>query len=121
MGLSGLVVQASALREAARSLGAIVKQAAEGLGVDRHLYALKCIWHETASAEAPLPDLFADRGWEVSATSSCHQGQTAVARESRGSNHSFWMCAQALNHTTISTSNCGNPVRPAVREPHIVT
>lgn len=69
-----------ALRAAVDSLAKLVKLAAAGHGVDRHLYALHAIHKRSAAADAPLPALFADAGWAE------------------------------LNHTTISTSNCGNPV-----------
>lgn len=69
-----------ALRAAVDSLAKLVKLASCGLGVDRHLYALHSIWKRSAADGAPLPALFADAGWA------------------------------ALNHTTLSTSNCGNPV-----------
>ena len=72
----------AALEGAVASLAALVKLAAKGLGVDRHLYALYCTWRRAAAEGAPPPSLFADHGWA------------------------------ALNHTTISTSNCGNPVQP---------
>ena len=72
----------AALEGAVQSLAALVKLAAKGMGVERHLYALYCTWRRAGAEGAPPPSLFADHGWA------------------------------ALNHTTISTSNCGNPVRP---------
>jgi len=73
----------AALREAVRSHSALVKEAAAGRGVDRHLYALKCIaskYQDTGTnASLTLPDLFSNAAWK------------------------------ALNHTILSTSNCGNP------------
>ena len=70
----------AALRVAISSLAALVKQAAAGLGVDRHLYALYCLWQTSAEPGETPPSIFADAGWA------------------------------ALNNTQISTSNCGNPV-----------
>ena len=58
----------------------LVQATAAGNGIDRHLYALYCIWQQGAEAGEPPPPLFADIGWK------------------------------ALNHTCLSTSNCGNPV-----------
>ena len=67
-----------------------LKLAQTGNGVDRHLFALKCLsqfqffkneWREISiNKEADhTPDIFTDKGWET------------------------------LNDTVISTSNCGNP------------
>jgi len=72
----------AALRAAVRSVVRVVKRAATGEGVDRHLYALYCTWKSRAApdkAGAEPPSLFRDKGWA------------------------------ALNHTVLSTSNCGNP------------
>ncbi len=65
----------SALRDACKSHSKLVKEAAAGYGVDRHLYALKCIGEQNDTR----PDLFTSEAWS------------------------------ALNHTVLSTSNCGNP------------
>jgi carnitine O-acetyltransferase len=64
-----------ALREATKTHSKLVRQAAEGNGVDRHLYALKCIAEKNGIAS----DLFSSEAYK------------------------------ALNHTVLSTSNCGNP------------
>lgn len=103
-----------ALKRATQQHTSITKECAKALGQDRHLYALYCIWQravndegaEAASSDesdspervstnvsprgsrspppprAPLPkmpDIFADAGWDK------------------------------INHTILSTSNCGNP------------
>lgn len=65
-----------ALREATKVHSKLVLEASEGKGVDRHLYALKCI---AEMKGAPVPAFFRSDAWI------------------------------ALNHTVLSTSNCGNP------------
>ena len=64
-----------ALQEAVVEHSRQVKKCSNGLGIDRHLYSLKCIG-ELNGVES---NFFADGGWK------------------------------ALNHTVLSTSNCGNP------------
>jgi Choline/Carnitine o-acyltransferase. len=64
------------LRKCTQNHSRLVKEASEGMGVDRHLYALKCI-AEKKGLEVPF--FFHSQGWEK------------------------------LNHTVLSTSNCGNP------------
>jgi len=65
-----------ALRAATKEHSSYVKEAANGKGVDRHLFALKCI---AEKHNLPPDDFFMSDPWSV------------------------------LNHTVISTSNCGNP------------
>jgi len=65
-----------ALKEATQHHSKLVKEAADGKGVDRHLYALKCIAEKN---NLPVPAFFSCKAWK------------------------------ALNHTVLSTSNCGNP------------
>uniref|UniRef100_A0A7S3B0Y6 Choline/carnitine acyltransferase domain-containing protein n=1 Tax=Haptolina ericina TaxID=156174 RepID=A0A7S3B0Y6_9EUKA len=73
-------MKVAAMRKAIGSLVEVVKKAAEGHGVDRHLYAIFQTWERSKPTGDAVPALFADAGWA------------------------------ALNHTTISTSNCGNAV-----------
>ncbi|CAI2166824.1 4431_t:CDS:2 [Funneliformis geosporum] len=72
-----------ALRKAIQAHVNLTKMCAKGLGQDRHLYALQCVWQRevgnSADSEEKLPAMFKDMGW------------------------------QTLNHTVLSTSNCGNP------------
>eukprot|EP00545_Synedropsis_sp_CCMP1620_P007009 CAMPEP_0119009176 /NCGR_PEP_ID=MMETSP1176-20130426/4189_1 /TAXON_ID=265551 /ORGANISM="Synedropsis recta cf, Strain CCMP1620" /LENGTH=738 /DNA_ID=CAMNT_0006961637 /DNA_START=21 /DNA_END=2237 /DNA_ORIENTATION=+ len=65
-----------ALRVATKEHSRLVKEAAKGKGVDRHLFALKCIAERN---KMPLPKFFQSKPWST------------------------------LNHTILSTSNCGNP------------
>jgi len=66
----------NALRDATKYHSKKVKEAIGGNGVDRHLYALKCIGEKNG---LPPHEFFKSDAWK------------------------------ALNHTILSTSNCGNP------------
>jgi hypothetical protein len=66
----------AALRLATVEHSRLVKECAAGFGVDRHLFALKCI---AARKGLPMPAFFQSEAWAM------------------------------LNHTILSTSNCGNP------------
>ena len=65
-----------ALQIATKEHSRLVRECAQGKGVDRHLFALKCI---AEKHKLPLPALFQSDAWRT------------------------------LNHTVLSTSNCGNP------------
>ena len=65
-----------ALRESTENHSRLVKESSKGKGVDRHLYALKCLAEKKG---IPIPNFFQSDAW------------------------------QTLNHTVLSTSNCGNP------------
>lgn len=65
-----------ALRVATIEHSRLVKDAARGYGVDRHLFALKCIAKRNGMRQ---PLFFDSEAWKM------------------------------LNHTILSTSNCGNP------------
>ena len=65
-----------ALRTATKEHSRLVSLASNGRGVERHLYALKCIGERKGLT---LPRLLESKSW------------------------------QKLNHTILSTSNCGNP------------
>jgi carnitine O-acetyltransferase len=66
----------AALRNATWVHSELVKECAKGKGVDRHLFALKCIAEKNG---LPVPAFFNSNQWKT------------------------------LNHTILSTSNCGNP------------
>lgn len=71
-----------ALRNAINAQVKMVRNCAAGKGVERHLFALECLWQaeqKGAVQQAAKPALFADPAWGK------------------------------LNHTILSTSNCGNP------------
>ena len=65
-----------ALREATVYHSAGIKNALSGKGIERHLFALKCIADKN---NIPTPDFFSSNAYAK------------------------------LNHTILSTSNCGNP------------
>lgn len=65
-----------ALRVATIEHSRLVKECSVGMGVDRHLFSLKCIAERQGM---PLPAFFESEAWKM------------------------------LNHTILSTSNCGNP------------
>ncbi|CAO3635783.1 unnamed protein product [Cunninghamella echinulata] len=67
-----------ALRAALKQHTQLTKDCAKGLGQDRHLYALECLFDRLHKGEKK-PLIFSDEGWKT------------------------------LNHTVLSTSNCGNP------------
>ncbi|KAI8975933.1 acyltransferase ChoActase/COT/CPT [Pilobolus umbonatus] len=64
------------LRKALQYHTQLTRECAQGLGQDRHLYALKCVWERESTDKLSF---YEDPGWKT------------------------------LNHTMISTSNCGNP------------
>lgn len=66
------------LRAAMKHHTKLTRECSMGLGQDRHLYALECVWDRLHKDEKK-PRIFTDCGWKT------------------------------LNHTVISTSNCGNP------------
>lgn len=71
-----------ALRKAINTHVNLTKMCSKGLGQDRHLYALQCVWQREMGKvedDDKVPSIFKDSGW------------------------------QTLNHTVLSTSNCGNP------------
>ena len=69
----------NALRIATTEHSRLTKEAAAGQGVDRLLFALKCIAIRTNDDGTQLPPFFSSDAWKT------------------------------LNHTVLSTSNCGNP------------
>jgi carnitine O-acetyltransferase len=68
----------NALRASLKYHTQLTKECSMGLGQDRHLYALECVW-DRLYKDKKKPRIFTDSGWKT------------------------------LNHTVISTSNCGNP------------
>ena len=70
----------AALRLATEEHSRLTKEASVGLGVDRHLFALKCIAERRRDDTGErMPRFFKSEAWKM------------------------------LNHTVLSTSNCGNP------------
>lgn len=54
----------NALREALKAHSKMTTECSMGMGVDRHLYALKCL-HSKLHPGKPLPGIFADKGWQT--------------------------------------------------------
>jgi len=73
---SSVLQKHGALRNATIAHSKLVKECAQGKGIDRHLYALKCIAEKNG---LPIPEFYRSECW------------------------------RKLNHTVLSTSNCGNP------------
>ena len=69
----------NSLQEACKEHSRITRECAMGLGQDRHLYALYCLYNEKFKDNLPLPSIFSDKAWDI------------------------------LNTNVLSTSNCGNP------------
>ncbi|CAI5743230.1 unnamed protein product [Hyaloperonospora brassicae] len=71
----------ASLRKAIATHVSNVQNCAAGKGPERHLYALECLWQREKAADSTktTPALFADDAW------------------------------RKLNHSVLSTSNCGNP------------
>lgn len=69
----------NSLQEACKEHSRITRECAMGLGQDRHLYALYCLYNEKFKDNLPLPSTFSDKAWDI------------------------------LNTNVLSTSNCGNP------------
>lgn len=67
------------LQQACAEHSRITKECSMGLGQDRHLYALYCLWNESYKDKIPLPPMFKDKSWNL------------------------------INTNVLSTSNCGNP------------
>jgi len=65
-----------ALKAATAEHSSYVKECAAGKGIERHLFALKCI---ADKFDLPMPSFFKSKAWTT------------------------------VNHTILSTSNCGNP------------
>lgn len=67
------------LQQACSEHSRITKECSMGMGQDRHLYALYCLWNESYKDKIPLPPIFSDSSWTL------------------------------MNTNVLSTSNCGNP------------
>ncbi|EJS44836.1 yat1p [Saccharomyces arboricola H-6] len=67
------------LHDACAAHSQITRECSQGLGQDRHLYALYCIWNQWYKDKLALPPIFLDQSW------------------------------LAMQNNVLSTSNCGNP------------
>ena len=113
-----------ALKKATQKHTAITKECAKGLGQDRHLYALFCVWQralDEEGAEAASSTGMSSNGY--SSPSSDHYPSSPPHEAAAPSEESALSRPQAqqmpaifadagwdrLNNTILSTSNCGNP------------
>ena len=114
-----------ALKKATQKHTAITKECSKGLGQDRHLYALFCVWQralDEEGAEAASSTGMSSNGY--SSPSSDHYPSSppheVAATSSEDSSPSKPPTQQMpaifadagwdrLNNTILSTSNCGNP------------
>lgn len=107
------------LREACKNHTAITRECSKGLGQDRHLYALFCVWQrglgeESASdAEVSSPESDITVGspqYEYDESSSSISTSSSSGSPPEKVPAIFTDAAWGrLNTTIISTSNCGNP------------
>lgn len=67
------------LHDACTAHSQITRECSQGLGQDRHLYALYCIWNQWYKDKLELPPIFQDKSWTT------------------------------MQNNVLSTSNCGNP------------
>ena len=112
-----------ALKKATQKHTANTKECSKGLGQDRHLYALFCVWQravdeegaEAASSNGMSSPAFSDTGSDSG--SPTDQNGDFVAQPPSPSRHTPTamptIFADAgwdrINNTILSTSNCGNP------------
>ena len=122
-----------ALKKATQKHTAITKDCAKGLGQDRHMYALYCVWQRAVDeegAEAASSNGMSSNGYSspIEALSDNETGSPTrptsgipfdehgpppSKRGSSTASHMPGMFADAgwdkINNTILSTSNCGNP------------
>ncbi|CAI4239956.1 CPI_1c_G0000820.mRNA.1.CDS.1 [Saccharomyces cerevisiae] len=67
------------LHDACTAHSQITRECSQGLGQDRHLYALYCLWNQWYKDKLELPPIFRDKSWTT------------------------------MQNNVLSTSNCGNP------------
>lgn len=92
----------SALRAACKAHTELTKECSKGLGQDRILYAMQCLALKGANNKNGQ----ASEGEDGSGSGSDDNEEDREAKVPALFKDAGWA---ALNHTTISTSNCGNP------------
>lgn len=126
------IEKVEALKKACQKHTAITQECAQGLGQDRHLYALFCIWQGGDEELQPVTDgsvngLSTDGSGSSPAegSPSLSQGHSRSFSDSgsiSGSTRDHWQKPpqnipslfsdagwDRINNTILSTSNCGNP------------
>jgi carnitine O-acetyltransferase len=112
----------AALRKACEKHVAITRECAKGLGHDRHLYALYCIWQrsidEAYASQVGEPGDGETRGTHGGDGSDSPDADELSLSDSSGAHVQVTHAMPALfadagweklNATVLSTSNCGNP------------
>ena len=111
-----------ALKKACAKHSAITKECSQAKGHDRHLYALMCLWQrmvdadgeDDASTNGYSSPASEQNGLNGTGISSSHEDKPQHESPHRPqapqlpaifADHGFDM----INHTILSTSNCGNP------------
>ncbi|KAL0572886.1 carnitine O-acetyltransferase yat1 [Marasmius crinis-equi] len=99
-----------ALRKACERHTKLTKECSQGLGQDRHLYALYCLqrrinegFYDNVTG-TDSPESSAENLSDVDSTSDASQGKSKMS--AKLFNDPGWMM---LNTSILSTSNCGNP------------
>ncbi|KAA8913262.1 Choline/Carnitine o-acyltransferase-domain-containing protein [Sphaerosporella brunnea] len=122
-----------ALRKACMKHTAVTKECAKGLGQDRHLYALFCVWQRGLDEEALSQADEHSRDGSISPDGYSYSGSYETEGSPTGRSRSFSDCSSItgspavksspptvpsifadpawdrINNTILSTSNCGNP------------
>ena len=101
----------AALKKACEKHVAITRECSKGLGHDRHLYALYCIWQrsidEAYASHADLTDDDESPDQETASDSASSGAHVQVTHRMPALfADAGW---EKLNATVLSTSNCGNP------------
>ncbi|GME84206.1 unnamed protein product [Ambrosiozyma monospora] len=103
------------LKSACQAHSARTRECAKGLGQDRHLYALFCIWKRYFSGDMPCEKIE-----ETSEPSKHSDDDDSTINEAHCSDSQVYKLRDVpsifadggwdkLNNTILSTSNCGNP------------
>ena len=97
----------AALRKACERHGKLTKECSQGLGQDRHLYALYCLQRRLNDGSITPPES-SDEG--APGTSPASE-TSEIARQARKFTPSIFLDSgwEVLNTSILSTSNCGNP------------
>ncbi|GMM34568.1 carnitine O-acetyltransferase [Saccharomycopsis crataegensis] len=102
------ITKLSLLRAACQKHSARTKDSSNGLGVDRHLYALFCIWKKWANSSDSEEESINDDDSDTTVHSNHEDDEFSAYSKELPSifANSGW---DKLNNSVISTSNCGNP------------
>jgi carnitine O-acetyltransferase len=108
----------ASLKAACESHVNLTRQCAKGLGQDRHLYALFCVWQRALDENGAEAHSDSGSGSGSSSIQTDNEDPSIISEELISTNkekptHIPAIFADAgwdkLNNTILSTSNCGNP------------